>query len=176
MGASQPCRVLSWGFAESGELMQGQAKQHMATPRPISVGQQAFKGQSIQGVACGGQHSVVLCKSGRLFTCGANSDGQLGLSDPDMPLSLEPQRVTALSGVHVTQISCGDAHTAVLSHEGVLYSWGAAQNGRLGREGPWWWWAMARAARACLGVCRALAHAPAPPPRALQARTTYPCA
>ena len=50
---------------------------------------------------------------------------------------LVPTRVLGLSGVRVTQVSCGsgDAHTVALDESGSLWSWGDGDYGKLGRGG-----------------------------------------
>jgi alpha-tubulin suppressor-like RCC1 family protein len=40
-----------------------------------------------------------------------------------------PQPITALSGVAVRQVACGDAHTLVATEAGELYAFGRNQNG-----------------------------------------------
>ena len=35
----------------------------------------------------------------------------------------------------MTQVSCGEDHLACVSDEGLVYTWGSEQNGRLGRDG-----------------------------------------
>lgn len=40
-----------------------------------------------------------------------------------------PKRVEGLIGLPVTQIACGSRHTAVVTAQGALYSWGDRENG-----------------------------------------------
>ena len=41
----------------------------------------------------------------------------------------QPKRVEGLAGLVVAQIACGSRHTAVVTSQGALYSWGDKENG-----------------------------------------------
>jgi len=43
-----------------------------------------------------------------------------------------PKRVEGLAGLVVAQIACGSRHTAVVTSQGALYSWGDKENGVAG--------------------------------------------
>lgn len=47
-----------------------------------------------------------------------------------------PHPVSALSGVAIKQVACGDAHTLVATEAGELFTFGRNQNGR---GGAWVW-------------------------------------
>lgn len=66
-----------------------------------------------------------------MFSWGLNSHGQLGLGKE---VSLQPTAVLvlALSGVPVTQIAAGAAHTLFLTLSGLVYCCGANKEGQLG--------------------------------------------
>ena len=51
--------------------------------------------------------------------------------------TLQFQKVKALSGQRVVQVACGsrDAQTLALTDEGLVYSWGDGDFGKLGRGG-----------------------------------------
>ena len=82
-------------------------------------------------VACGGSHTAVLTKSGRLYTFGYGMHGQLGHgpSFQDVPL---PKLVTLLQRKSVTAVSCGESHTAVLTRTGDMFTFGDGRHGKLG--------------------------------------------
>ncbi|NBO84785.1 MAG: chromosome condensation regulator, partial [Actinobacteria bacterium] len=71
---------------------------------------------------------------------GANDDGQLGLGDIDargddpdeMGDNLPSVSLGLPSGVRVTAIAAGDAHTCALLSNGTVKCWGSGGNGRLG--------------------------------------------
>merc|ERR1711871_1574556 len=50
----------------------------------------------------------------------------------DQSYCVSPRRVSTLKQVKIKQVSCGFAYSAAVSEEGVVYTWGAGDNGRLG--------------------------------------------
>lgn len=44
----------------------------------------------------------------------------------------EPAPVSGLSGKNIVAISCGSSHSAAISAEGDLYTWGRGNYGQLG--------------------------------------------
>ncbi|XP_061941866.1 E3 ISG15--protein ligase Herc6 isoform X3 [Apis cerana] len=69
-------------------------------------------------------------ENGDLYSMGMGTRGQLGhndLEDCD-----NPKLVEALAGIKVTQISAAGWHSAVVTNQGDLYTWGWNTNGELG--------------------------------------------
>jgi alpha-tubulin suppressor-like RCC1 family protein len=52
--------------------------QILLTPTPIRINSEV----KFKAVACGGYHSVALALDGRVFACGYNNHGQLGIGSP----------------------------------------------------------------------------------------------
>ncbi|KAG2487574.1 hypothetical protein HYH03_013853 [Edaphochlamys debaryana] len=68
-----------------------------------------------------------------LATFGTASDGRLGLGFP-IARELYPRIVACLAGYSVQQVSCGGAHTAVVTDDGTLLTFGADRQGAAGAE------------------------------------------
>jgi len=93
-------------------------------------------------LACGDSHSLTVDRDGRLFCWGANSCGQLGITNPDDPRIRKdpdgiphlptPALLEALADQRIVDIACGEAHSLAVSASGNLYSWGACSCGQLG--------------------------------------------
>lgn len=66
--------MLCWGNAKDGQLGIGLEKNPVFEPKNCQV----FFGRGLKEIACAGQHTVFLLHDGSVFTCGANSCGQLG--------------------------------------------------------------------------------------------------
>lgn len=66
----------------------------------------------VELIACGYAHTVFLTHDLSVYSCGANSWGQLGLGDTDD--RNRPCKVERLSKVAVRQLDCGAAHTMVV--------------------------------------------------------------
>ncbi|XP_034179217.2 RCC1 domain-containing protein 1 isoform X2 [Osmia lignaria lignaria] len=81
-------------------------------------------------VACGFDHTILCAQNGDIYSMGMGTRGQLGhgdLEDCDNPKLIE-----ALAGIRVVQISAAGSHSAVVTEQGDLYTWGWNTNGELG--------------------------------------------
>ena len=72
-------------------------------------------------IECGTFHTAGLTKNGEVFTWGLNENGQLGHGDNYS--RRVPTKVAGLDGLFITQISCGNYHTAALTVKGELLTW-----------------------------------------------------
>lgn len=66
-----------------------------------------------------------------MLTWGSNCFGQLGLGT-DIRAQPQPALVSGLTGMAVSQVSAGAAHTLVLTLPGLVYCCGANKSGQLG--------------------------------------------
>ncbi len=96
----------------------------------------------ITSIAAGFSHSAFLDEAGRVWTCGKNTHGELGLMVAlggdaverlDFRLNYVPTRVRALEGHKVVKVSCGAHHTAALTAAGEVLTWGSNKYGQCGR-------------------------------------------
>ena len=82
-------------------------------------------------VSCGGDHTLVLTESGDVYSFGTSSNGQLGLGTRILE-SAEPLKIASISGHHtVVGISCGENHTALVTQDGKLLTFGDGRHGKL---------------------------------------------
>ncbi|KAH8483503.1 hypothetical protein H0E87_028055 [Populus deltoides] len=93
----------------------------------------------IRQVSCGAVHVVALSEDGLLQAWGYNEYGQLGRGFTCD--GLQGARVInayakfldeAPELVKITQVSCGEYHTAAISEKGEVYTWGLGNMGQLG--------------------------------------------
>jgi alpha-tubulin suppressor-like RCC1 family protein len=99
-----------------------------------SDGIQHLDRRRVQQVVAGGDHNLLLCTDGSLWSWGANGSGQLGIgtqSDARIPIEI-PRANTALDGKTVTDLATGLAHSMALCSDGSLTSWGDNSVGQLG--------------------------------------------
>ncbi len=79
--------------------------------------------------------SAAITSEGKLYTWGSNAAGQLGHGEglAFVPVT-QPKLVRALydAGLRVSQVSCGPHHTAAITWDGALFTWGDGMFGRLG--------------------------------------------
>uniref|UniRef100_A0A8I5NTH4 E3 ubiquitin-protein ligase HERC2 n=3 Tax=Papio anubis TaxID=9555 RepID=A0A8I5NTH4_PAPAN len=123
-------KVFSWGEGDDGKLGHF-SRMNCDKPRLI----EALKTKRIRDIACGSSHSAALTSSGELYTWGLGEYGRLGHGDNTT--QLKPKMVKVLLGHRVIQVACGsrDAQTLALTDEGLVFSWGDGDFGKLGRGG-----------------------------------------
>ena len=86
-------------------------------------------GKDNKQVACTGGHSFILKNNGKLYSCGNNSKGQLGLGDITDKNTFN--EITSM-GEDNKQVDCGNSFTMVVKNNGDLYSCGNNGSGQLG--------------------------------------------
>jgi len=86
---------------------------------------------TITAIACGVSHTIFLTNEGKVYSCGRNGSGQLGLGNTTNQPTPEP--ISTLNSFTITAIACGEFHTVFLTNEGKVYSCGNNGSGQLGR-------------------------------------------
>jgi len=86
----------------------------------------ACGGLPVLMVACGDCHSLVVTKDGALWTFGRGQNGALGHNDRNN--RLVPTRIEAqhFGNAKIVSIAGGESHSAAVTEEGTLYTWGKA--------------------------------------------------
>ncbi|KAM7413228.1 hypothetical protein PAMA_020550 [Pampus argenteus] len=122
--------VFSWGLNSHGQLGLGKEVSQQHTPVLVC----ALTGVPVTQISAGATHTLVLTLSGLAYCCGANKEGQLGLNRVDEKGRFNICMVPALTPLGVSFISCGEAHSAVLTKEGKVFTFGAGAHGQLGHN------------------------------------------
>jgi E3 ubiquitin-protein ligase HERC4 len=121
-------RVFSWGSNKYGQL--GLRATVLANSSPQEV--VALLGLPILHIAAGDAHSMVVSQSGAVYGWGRNTFGQLGVGhEKDTP---EPTELSTLRTQRVKYISCGETHSAALTEDGGLFTFGSSSFGQLGHN------------------------------------------
>lgn len=87
--------------------------------------------RNVDSVCFGACHSAWLTADGEVFAVGANDHGQCGLGAHIDELA-EPKLLEAFSTKPVVQLSAGESHSAAVTREGELITWGESSHGQCG--------------------------------------------
>ncbi|XP_055833560.1 PH, RCC1 and FYVE domains-containing protein 1 isoform X2 [Solanum dulcamara] len=118
--------IFSWGEESGGRLGHG-IDSDVLHPKLID----SLSHSNIELVACGENHTCAVTLSGDLYTWGDSDFGLLGHGNEVS--HWVPKRVNGpLEGIHVSYISCGPWHTAVVTSAGQLFTFGDGTFGVLG--------------------------------------------
>ena len=120
--------VHTFGSGEEGPLGHGGHNNELV-PRRV----EALAERWVVQVSCGREHTAVVTSDGELHTFGMGALGRLGHGDEEN--KFVPTRVDKLMGKRVVQVSCGKQHTAVVTSEGDVFTFGAGFLGKLGHGG-----------------------------------------
>ena len=118
------------GNGDCGQLGLGAGDDDVRdTLKPLLVA--SLDGKRVCQVACGGLHTLALTLDGTIWSWGCNDDEVLGRPGEES----EPRLIGgALFGQTVTMVSAGDSHSAALTTDGAVYTWGTYKdaNGYIG--------------------------------------------
>nr|KAF6456349.1 HECT and RLD domain containing E3 ubiquitin protein ligase 4 [Rousettus aegyptiacus] len=128
LALSKASEVFCWGQNKYGQLGLGIDYKKQASPQLIK----SLLGIPFMQVAAGGAHSFVLTLSGAIFGWGRNKFGQLGLNDEND--RYVPNLLKSLRTQKIVYICCGEDHTAALTKEGGVFTFGAGGYGQLGHN------------------------------------------
>jgi RCC1 and BTB domain-containing protein len=127
------CRAYStlytWGRAKNYRLGRRGTRDDSCQPEPIKI----FDSCTIQQVACGGGHTLVLLDNGSLYSFGYNQYGQLG-NGTKVDSPLDASRDISNLSTKLVAVACGRYHSAALDVNGAVFTWGGGKNGRLGHN------------------------------------------
>ncbi|ESQ45807.1 hypothetical protein EUTSA_v10011027mg, partial [Eutrema salsugineum] len=121
-------QMYSWGEESGGRLGHGVCSY---VPQPKLIDE--FDGTSVEIADCGEFHTCAVTASGDLYAWGdgAHNVGLLGLGSEAS--HWKPVRILGqMEGIIVKTISCGPWHTAFVTSEGKLFTYGDGTFGALG--------------------------------------------
>lgn len=122
--------MYSWGLNSHGQLGLGKTVSLQFDPLIVH----SLNGVAVSMISAGFNYSLFLTLPGTVYCCGANNVGQLGLDRVDEKGRFNICVVPALRNIGVSFISCGEAHTAVLTKSGQVLTFGEGSHGQLGHN------------------------------------------
>lgn len=124
--------VFTWGANHDGQLGHNN-RVSCNTPKQVDAG--CFGAEKPVFIAAGYNFMAVVSAHGRLFTCGCNLHGQLGLCFLDNVNA--PRNVVFYEGHGFAMAACGEAHTLLVDVQGSMWASGLGDSGQLGLEDKW---------------------------------------
>lgn len=136
------------GVASSGVGRRGQLGHGSRTDErrlKMLIGGIGYRVRIVQVAAGGGlvrvAHSLLLTNTGRVLSFGTGQYGALGhgySGGKQLPDILRPQYIDALAGIRCVCVAAGELHSAAVTVDGDLYTWGDGFCGQLGHgdKGP----------------------------------------
>ncbi|XP_078532227.1 E3 ISG15--protein ligase HERC5-like isoform X2 [Lissotriton helveticus] len=128
MALSKGGELFTWGENTHGQLGLRSQPSRQSTPQLV----EHLMGSPLAQITAGSAHSIALSLTGTVYSWGNNTAGQLGLGHMDTQYL--PTLVEALWNKGVEFVACGAEHTAVLSKDGLVYTFGAGEHGQLGHK------------------------------------------
>ena len=121
---------LTWGF--TGDQVE---PDRLSQPTVVTLSDTATGSDSrVVKMVAGITHSVALTESGRVYTWGSNSQGQLGMNWANSVHTGTPQQVPGMSKViDLSEGARGDT-VRVVRYDGTMWGWGLNLNGQINTE------------------------------------------
>ncbi|KAL9649455.1 hypothetical protein ABK040_000694 [Willaertia magna] len=120
--------LFTWGKGEKGRLGHGDVNDRV---KPTYV--KALQGRTIKDVSMGNLHTLALDSTGTVFAFGDYQYGQLGIEKFDGFVSVPTiLPICSSNGFKVSKIECGHWHSAIISEDGQLLTFGRGEDGQLG--------------------------------------------
>ncbi|XP_011043875.1 PREDICTED: uncharacterized protein LOC105139209 [Populus euphratica] len=120
--------VFCWGEGSRGKLGH---KIDMDVSSPTIV--ESLDGFLVKSVACGEYQTCALTDSGELFVWGENKYGGNLVCEERTGSQWLPRQISGpLAGISISNVACGDWHTAAVSSSGQLFTYGDGTFGVLG--------------------------------------------
>ncbi len=125
--------VLAWGRSDYGATGQGNTT-HLKKPAPVKDAAGTGTLTGIASIGAGPYHSFALGQDGKVWGWGLNDKSQLG--DGSTTSRTLPVRVHGIGGsghlTGVTHISGGGRHSAAITYDSRVLTWGDNSKGELG--------------------------------------------
>ena len=127
--------IYSWGRGQSGRLGLN-SEDDQCAPREVEMKTEDIY---ITNVECGKDGTIFISHEGELYACGSNESNKLGLNDQsgwifsgEVKQTLVPTRLKSVKQ-KIISVSMGPEHTACLTENGHVVTFGRNSDGQLGR-------------------------------------------
>jgi len=126
-------KAYCWGNGDYGVIGNGVINNYSF---PVAVHQGEIPtGITLMQISIGENHICALGSDGKAYCWGKNDNGQLSNNNATVaytPVAVHQGQIP--TGVNLTQISVGSAHTCALGSDSKAYCWGSGSDGQLGNN------------------------------------------
>ncbi|KAG5092137.1 hypothetical protein JHK82_050915 [Glycine max] len=119
--------LLTFGWGLYGQCGQGNNVDQL---RPTLVS--SLLGTRVEKIAAGLWHTLCVTVNGQIYAFGGNQFGQLGTGTDQPETSPRQLDASRFENKHSSIVSCGARHSALLTDDGHLFTWGWNKYGQLG--------------------------------------------
>lgn len=117
------------GANSHGQLGHGDTKEEeFLLPREVDLSSTDLDPENITKIVGGGGHTLILEKSGTVYSCGWNDKGQAGTQEESRVF----KKLESLEGQKIVDIACGWNSSMAFTENGELFAWGSNSHGQLG--------------------------------------------
>ncbi|XP_058151622.1 E3 ISG15--protein ligase HERC5 [Dasypus novemcinctus] len=128
LALSKGGELFAWGQNIHGQLGVGRIFASTSIPQIV----ENLSGVPLVQISAGEAHSMALSMIGNIYSWGKNDCGQLGLGHTNNKDS--PCLVEELDNQKVEFLTCGASHTALLTKDGLVFTFGGGKYGQLGHN------------------------------------------
>ncbi|HOI91526.1 MAG TPA: hypothetical protein PLK28_13575 [Candidatus Rifleibacterium sp.] len=123
-------KLYTWGRNNQGQLGHGDTDQRN---RMAPITSFPPTGEKLRTIAAGREHGLALTESGKVYSWGNNTNGQLGRTTSGTTNRTPGQiPATSFNNKKITGIAAGSYHSLAIDEDGKVYGWGLQNNGRVG--------------------------------------------
>jgi alpha-tubulin suppressor-like RCC1 family protein len=119
-------KIIGWGRNEYSELGPISSDSHSSPHTLDFLEFPEIETDPVENIVCGGNHSMVLTKSGNLYAWGYNKSGVIGDG------TTESTRIPKLVMGRVKHVAAGGSHVLAMDEDGGLWAWGDNSAGQCG--------------------------------------------
>ena len=127
--------LYTWGDGRAGvtglDLSRFEDKEVVKPSRVLGLGGAR---NPIIMLAAGVRHLIAVTEEGQCYSWGDGSLNRLGHGDTT-PVQ-EPREISTLKSQRIISAAAGEEHSAAVTSEGLLYTWGSGSFGKLGHGEP----------------------------------------
>jgi uncharacterized repeat protein (TIGR02543 family) len=120
-------RVFAWGLNSSGQLGLGNSS-NRTTPTLVDFSGSLTFGETMVDFALGSTHSIAITSSGRVFTWGNNSNGQLGNGTTSSSSTPVLVSVTLSSSETISSIGASQSYSFLFTSRGRIFELGSSNS------------------------------------------------